>query len=502
MVDAALTALVMLLQPYNLAMLLSGVIAGVFVGILPGLGGTVGMIILLPFVYGMDPYAALALFMGMTAILRTVDSIPAVLFALPGTAGSQATIMDGYPLARKGEAGRALGAAFTASMIGGVFGAAALSLSLPLAKPIISSLGSPEFLMLSILGITMVGVLSGARPLRGVIAGFLGVLASSIGGAPSAVDLRYTFGLPYLMEGIPLVVLAMGLFAVPEIVDLIIRGTAISDKPQLGRGAMVGVRDTLRNFWLVLRCSVIGTFVGFLPGMGASAANWMAYGHAVQTARDKSQFGKGDIRGVIAPEAANDSSAGGSLIPTILFGIPGSAAMAVFLYALIVLGINPGPTMLTQQLDMAYTMVWGLALGNIIASIVCILISVPLSRLTTISVHYWVPFALIIILLASYQSTRSWGDLAVLVLMSLIGWFMKRLSWPRPPLLIGFVLGAIMERYLWLSSMRYGMEWMTRPLVIVIALITVASVIAGLRASRLADTTPAAARASTDGRDD
>lgn len=482
MTEAALSAFLTLLQPYNLAMLLTGVLAGVFVGILPGLGGTVGMIILLPFVYGMDPYAALALFMGMTAMLRTVDSIPAILFALPGTAGSQATIMDGYPLARKGQAGRALAAAFTASMIGGVVGAIALSLSLPLAKPIISSLGSPEFLMLAILGITMVGVLSGKRPLRGIIAGFLGVWLSTIGGAPSAVDLRYTFGLPYMMEGMPLVVLAMGLFAIPEIVDLVVRGTTISDTPGLGKGVLNGIKDVFRNIWLVLRCSVIGTFVGFLPGMGASAANWMAYGHAVQTAKDKSQFGRGDIRGVIAPESANDSSAGGSLIPTILFGIPGSAAMAVFLYALVVLGINPGPTMLIQQLDMAYMMVWGLALGNIIASLVCMAISAPIARITTISIHYWIPFALVIILLASYQSTRSWGDLLLLIGISVLGWFMKRLGWPRPPLLIGFVLGGIMERYLWLSSMRYGAEWLTRPLVIVIGIITIMSILAGLGA--------------------
>ncbi len=480
MAEAALSALAILLQPYNLAMLMAGVLTGLFVGILPGLGGTIGMIILLPFVYGMDPYAALALFMGMTAILRTVDSFPAILFALPGTAGSQATIMDGYPLSRKGEAQRALAAAFTASMIGGVFGAAALSLSLPLAKPIISSLGSPEFLMLSVLGITMVGVLSGNHPLRGIIAGLLGVALSTIGGAPSAVDLRYTFDIPYLMEGVPLVILAMGLFAVPEILELILRGTSISDKPKVGRGTLQGMRDTFRNFWLVIRCSVIGTFVGFLPGMGAAAANWMAYGHAVQTAKDSSQFGKGDIRGVIAPEAANDSSAGGSLIPTILFGIPGSAAMAVFLYALIVLGINPGPTMLSMQLDMAYTMVWGLAIGNIVASMVCIAISKPISRLTTVSVHYWVPFAFVIIIIASYQSTRSWGDLLVLALFGVVGWVMKRLEWPRPPLLIGFVLGTIMERYLWLSSMRYGTEWITRPIVIIIAVITLFSVIAGL----------------------
>lgn len=481
MIEAAVSAFFILFQPFNILMLLVGVLAGAFVGILPGLGGTIGMIILLPFIYGMEPHAALALFMGVTAILRTVDSIPAVLFALPGTAGSQATIMDGYPMARKGETSRALGAAFTASMIGGVFGAVVLSLSIPIARPLVTSMGSPEFFMLALLGITMVGVLSGKRPLKGIIAGVLGMLLSTIGGAPASADLRFTFDLPYLWEGIPLVILAMGLFAVPEIADLVIRGTSISDVPRLGKGLLVGVKDTFKNIFLVIRCSLIGTFVGFLPGMGAAPANWLAYGHAVQTSKNKQDFGKGDVRGVIAPEAANDSSAGGSLIPTVLFGIPGSAAMAVFLYALVVLGINPGPDLVTKQLDMAFTMVWGLALGNVIASIFCILITKPLARLTTISVHYWVPFALIIIVLASYQATRNWGDLIVLLIFSFLGWIMKRLSWPRPPMLIGFVLGVIMEKYLWTSVLRYDMEWITRPIVIGIAVFIVFSVVMGLR---------------------
>jgi len=399
MIDAAWTALVTLFHPFNQLMLFLGVSVGIFVGILPGLGGTIGMVIILPFIWGMDPHAALALFMGVTAVLRTVDSIPAVLFALPGTAGSQATIMDGYPMARKGEAGRALGAAFTSSMIGGIFGAFTLSLSLPIARPLVMSLGSPEFFMLALLGITMVGVLSGSRPLKGIIAGLLGMLLSAVGGAPTGYALRYTFDLTYLLEGFPLVVVAMGLFAIPEITDLVIRGTAISDIPRLGKGMLQGIKDCFQNLFLIIRCSFIGTYIGFLPGLGTTPANWLAYGHAVQTSKDNELFGKGDVRGVIASEASNDASAGGALIPTVLFGIPGNAAMAVFLYALMILGINPGPDLVTTQLDMAFTMVWGLAYGNIVASTVCILITKPISRITTIRVHYWLPFVLMMLII-------------------------------------------------------------------------------------------------------
>jgi TctA family transporter len=470
-----------LLDPFHLGMLVLGVLIGVVVGILPGLGGTVGMAILLPFIWGMEPHAALAMFMGVTAVLRTVDTIPAVLFAVPGTAGSQATVMDGYPMAKKGEAGRAMGAGFTASMIGGVFGAVALSLSLPIARPLVLALGSPEFFMLAMLGITMVGVLSGRKPLRGIITGLLGMCFSAIGASPAGYAYRYSFDIPYLYDGMPLVVIALGLFAIPEMADLMIRGTTITEEPELGKGLLQGIKDAFHHWWIVIRCAALGTYVGFLPGLGHSPANWLTYGHVVQTSRNKENFGKGDVRGVIGPESANDAAAGGSLIPTLLFGIPGSPAMAVFLFALMVLGINPGPDLVTTQLSLAFTMVWSLALGNIIASVLCLILTKPLARLTTIRIHYWVPFVLMVVILGAFQSTRHWGDLFILLGLSLMGWIMKRSRWPRPPVLIGFILGKIAEKYLWITVLTYGLTWLARPAVIIIGLFSIFSAWLGAR---------------------
>ncbi|MFX1554607.1 MAG: tripartite tricarboxylate transporter permease [Promethearchaeota archaeon] len=481
MLRAASEALLILLNPFHLGMLTIGVLVGIVVGILPGLGGVVGMAILIPFVWDMEPHAALALFMGVTAVLRTVDTIPAVLFAVPGTAGSQATIMDGYPMARRGEAGRALGAGFTASMIGGVFGAAALSVSLPIARPLILLLGSPELFMFTLLGISMVGVLSGRRPLKGIIAGLFGVLLATVGGAPAGYGFRYTFDSPYLFEGFPLVVVAIGLFALPEITDLVIKGTTISDVPSLGKGLFQGVKDAFNNMSIIIRCSALGTYIGLLPGLGAAPANWIAYGHVIQTCRNRKTFGKGDVRGVIGPESANDASQGGSLIPTILFGIPGSAAMAVFLFALLILGIEPGPSMVTKHLSLAFTMVWTLALGNIIASGICLALTRPIARITTIRIHYWVPFVVMVVILGAFQCTRHWGDLIALLGFGLLGWFMKRTRWPRPPLLIGFVLSIIAEKYLWISVLRYGADWLGRPVVIIIGLFTVFSIYMGYK---------------------
>ncbi|MDI7260028.1 MAG: tripartite tricarboxylate transporter permease [Thermodesulfobacteriota bacterium] len=482
MLDAAIQAVGYMFRPDVFVMLLAGIGIGITIGILPGLGGIVGMSILLPFVWTLKPEAALALLIGMIGVLRTSDTIPAVLFAVPGTAGAQATIVDGYPLAQKGQAGRALGASFLASMIGGLIGALFLILSLPVARPIVRMMTSAQFFMLCVWGIAMVGVLAGTQPIKGVVAGLLGLLLASMGGAPSIYEFRYTFGLPYLEDGISLVTVALAFFAMPEIADLVIRGTTIATIPdKLGKGIRDGMKDTLRNWWLVLRVSVIGTFIGFIPGLGAATANWIAYGHALQCAKDKSQFSKGDIRGVIAPEAANNAADGGAIIPTLIFGIPGSGSMAIFLFALMVMGVTPGQTILTTQLPLAFVCIWSFAMANVIAAGLCIFLARPFAALTRVKVHSWVPVALMLIILGAFQSSRSWGDLFILLILGLLGWFMKRAGWPRPPIIIGFVLGRLAEKYFWISTARYGASWLWQPGVIILAIIIVISVLAGLR---------------------
>lgn len=328
--DAFFQALNSLLTFSHMTFLIGGVLLGLCVGILPGLGGIVGMTILLPVIYGMDPHDAFALLIGMVAVIPTSDTFPSVMMGIPGSSASQATIMDGFPLAKKGEAARALGAAFTASLIGGLIGATVLTLIIPIARPLVLAFGSPELFMLALLGMSMVGVLSGDKPIKGILAAGIGLMIGAIGDAPAVTEYRYTFELDYLMDGIPLVIVGLGLFAFPEIIDLLIKGRAISETAELGKGWLDGVKDALRNKFLILRCSIIGVIVGFLPGLGGSVVDWIAYGHVIQTSKDRSKFGKGDIRGVLAPESANNAKEGGGLIPTFLFGIPGSGSMAVF----------------------------------------------------------------------------------------------------------------------------------------------------------------------------
>ena len=485
MIDTAIPALVAVFQPAHLMLMLGGVGMGLIVGILPGMGGTVGMSLLLPFVYGMEPSSAFALLIGMVAVVHTADTFPSVLLGVPGSSGSQATILDGYPLAQQGEAARALGAAFFASMIGGLIGATAIMILLPVARPLILALGSPELFMLAMLGLSMVGVLSGKRPMLGVLSGLLGLLVGTIGAAPAAPAYRYTFEVIYLFDGIPLPVVALGLFAVPELWGLLMSRRSISRTTTLGSGWLEGMRDVLRQKWLVFRCSVIGVAVGFVPGLGGAVVDWISYGHALQSAPDNSKFGHGDIRGVIAPESSNNAKEGGALIPTLLFGIPGSGTTAVLLGGFVLLGLQPGPSMLSEHLDTTYTIVWTLAVANVVGAIACLVPSAFIAKLSLIPATRLAPFLFMVLVLGAYQSTASWGDVCAFLAIGYLGWIMRTVGIPRPPFLIGFVLAAHAERYLWISASRYGWHWLERPGVIAIGLVIVLLTTGGMRLRRV-----------------
>ena len=484
MLDQALAALGTLLSGAHLLHLLIGVGVGIVVGILPGLGGTAGMALRLPFVFGMDQASALATMIGLLAVLATADTFTSVLMGIPGSAGSQATVMDGFPLARAGRARQALAAAFSASLIGGLLGALALSGFVQIARPLVLLFGAPELLMLTVFGLSMVGVLSGGNWLRGLAACGLGLLLGNIGPAPATGHMRLTFDSIYLSGGLPLVVLALGLFALPEIVDLLSRTGAIAQRAAaLGTGWLMGVRDTLRHWALVLRSALIGCIVGAIPGLGGAVVDWIAYGVAVQSARDKALFGKGDIRGVIAPEAANNAKEGGALVPTLIFGIPGSGGTAVLLGGLVLIGIQPGPRMVTQEIDIVYLIIWSLALANVIGALVCIAITPLVSRVTEIDYAILAPAMIGIVMFGAFQATRNWGDLIAVLFIGVAAFVFKRMGWPRPPLLIGFVLAGGAEVYLYQSVQLYGMEWLGRPIVLALIALTAVSVFFGARTS-------------------
>lgn len=482
-VDAAFAALLNLAVPMRLLFLFFGVLMGLALGAMPGLGGLVGLAILLPFTFDMDPFMAFSIMIGLISVTSTSDTIPSVLFGVPGTAASQATIMDGHPMAKNGEAGRAFGAAYTASLMGGIFGAVVLAVSIPVIRPVVLAFGSPEFFMMGMLGISMVAVLSGNAPMKGLIAGAVGLAVGMIGMDPQTGVIRWAFGALYLWDGVPLVPVALGLFAIPEIVDLVIKGTSISDVPKDAmKGVWRGIRDAFEHWFLVLRCSAVGVWVGATPGLGASVVDWFAYGHAIQTEKGASEsFGKGDVRGVIAPESANNAKEGGALIPTLAFGVPGSASMALLLGAMTIQGLSPGSAMLTKHLDVTFTMIWSLVVANIMGAGICLAFTNPLARIALIRIQLVAPIVLGVVFVAAFQATSNFGDLWSLMIFGVIGWFMKRFSWPRPPVILGLVLSSIIENYLFISVTRYNWHWMARPIVIAIALLIAVSLFYGFR---------------------
>jgi TctA family transporter len=457
MLDAAGSALVMLFDPWRMLMLFTGI------------GGLAGTALLLPFTFNMDPIAAMALLLGLGSTTATGDPIPAILFGVPGGAGSAATVLDGLPMAKRGEASRALSAAYMSSMMGGIFGAILMGISLPILRPIMLYIGSPELLSFAVLGISMVAVLSGNTPLRGLTVAGLGLMVSMIGSDPQTGTLRWTLDTLYLWEGPPLVPIVLGLFALPELADLAIARTAIAGNMARTdrRGMYQGAKDCFDNIWLVLRCSWLGAALGAVPGIGGAVVDWLAYGHAMRTEKGAAQtFGRGDVRGVIASESANNSREGGALVPTVAFGVPGSAGMAILMGAFMIHGLVPGPDMLSKHLNITYAMVWSVALANILGAGLCYLFSEYFARLATLRYTLIMPATLGIIYIGAFQGARNWGDLWTLLIFGILGWTMKQMKFPRPPMVLGIVLGEVVERYLFISIQRYGITWFQRPIVI------------------------------------
>ena len=484
--EAVVSALSQLFTFWHIIALCGGVAIGLVVGILPGLGGVAGLSLILPFLFGAEPSIALAMMIGLQSVTATSDTFPSVLMGIPGTASSQATVMDGFPMSKKGEAARALSAAFVSSMYGGIFGALVLSVAVFYAIPLILAMGFSEQLMLIVLALTMIGMLTGDNAWKGLFACVMGFLIKIIGPAPMTAELRLDFldlDTGYFLDNTKLVVVGLGMFAMPEIIELLRRQFTISDSGDLrSQGGWVqGVKDWAANWWLSTRCCVIGCIVGAMPGLGGSVVDWIAYGHAIQSTDRKDEYGTGDVRGVIAPESANNAKEGGALVPTLLFGIPGSGSMAILIGGFVLVGIEPGVEMVTEQLDLVYVMIWSVALANVIGAGFCVFFANQIALLTTIRYSLIAPFMMGLIFFAAFQATRHWGDLIMLMVVGTLGVYMKRFGWPRPALLIGFVLSKQVEQGVYETYTVYGLGFFSRPIVIVLLILIVLSVIACVR---------------------
>jgi TctA family transporter len=468
---AAWHALEIVFNPTRFGFLALGVVLGLFLGVIPGLGGLLGLSLLLPFTFNMDAYAAVAIMLGLLAATSCSDSIPSVLLGVPGSVGAAATILDGHPMAKRGMAGRALGASFFASMMGGVIGAICLAVMIPIMRPIVLTVGTPELLAICVLGLSLVAILSSGMLLKGLAAAAMGILLSTTGVDANTGISRWTFDTIYLWDGIEVILVALGLFALPELADLFASGArqiSQTAAPTTKYSQLEGARDVWKHKYVLLRSSIIGVVLSSVPGIGAAVIDWIAYGYAKRTSKNAEEFGNGDVRGIIAAESSNSANDGGHLVPTIAFGVPGGPPMALILGAFLVHNITPGPEMLTKRLDLTYTLVWTVALANVLGTALCFLFANQFAKIAQVRVSIIVPLILSIIFIGAFQASQDWGDFYTLFGFGLLGWIMKRANWPRPPLILGFVLGSLIENYMFISFERYGNGWVFRPVVVVI----------------------------------
>jgi putative tricarboxylic transport membrane protein len=484
LLDAATKGLTNILHLKVFLAMMVGVGIGTFTAVAPqGLGMPLVYAILLPVVVRWEPVTGMALLIGASSVSAICAAYLPILFGIPGGSGSQATVLDGYPMGKRGEGRRALGASFMAGGMGCLVGTLTLAMAIPVAKPLIYLMGAPELFVVVLWGLSMVAVLAGRRPIKGLIAAVFGLLIATVGQQGQSGIMRFVFDQPYLLDGIPLSIIALALFGIPSALDLALTKIGVEQQPAPLKGSLLdGVKDTLREWWLVLRCSFIGVWVGIVPGIGSQVVDWLAYGHAAQTSKDAKNFGKGDVRGVIAPESANDAKDGGDLVTTLLLGFPQGVVTALFIVALLAWGYLPGPEMVKKNLDIIYSVVWIQGISGVIGTLVGFVLAAQLAKLAQVRYSVMVPIIFIFVLMGAFSVNRDPIDLLVVVVFGIIGYLMKRFGYPRPAMILGLVLGGLMETYLYRSMASYGFSWLARPSVIVLLSLATISFLLTMRA--------------------
>lgn len=461
LIGAAIEGFSLVFSWPNLLYPIVGTLLAMVFAFLPGIGGITLMALAIPFTFSWGQHEIVLLFGALMGGATFMGSVTAVLFNVPGTAPNAATMLDGHPMAKRGEAETAISCAASASALGSSFGILVLIVLLPLIRPLILAFGPLEFLLLTVWGLTTVAMVGGGSRLKGMAAAGIGLLLAFVGLDPRTAEPRFTFGMDYLVDGLKIVPVLLGLFALAEIIHLAVSGRVSVSGLLLNRELTGSVKKGLlapfRYGGLFLRCSAIGTLVGMIPGIGGTVAGFIAYGHAVQTSRGNRRFGKGDLRGVMAPEAANDAKDAGSLVPALAFGIPGSEATVLLLMAFSLHGIVPGRELLAQDLSLVFALIWTLFFSNWMTSLLGLSVAGRLARLTTLRTELLVPVVFALVAIAAVVFRGSLTDLAVTVVFGIVGYSMKIFGWSRITLMIALVLGSLFEANLHLTLQLHNL---------------------------------------------
>lgn len=476
--DAFINGFISLGDPQLLLVLLASTLGGVVIGALPGLNATNGAALLLPFTLSMEAIPAIASLVAIYCSATFAGAITAILINTPGTPASATTCLDGYPLAQRGEAGRALGLAVVSSTIGGVLSVICLMIAAPLLARMAYQFTPPEYFALTLFGMSMLASIGEGSPLKNLISGTFGVFLALVGVDMLTSVERFTFGSHDLYDGIGFVPVMIGIFGISE---LIVQASSLDKRKERVsmKAVQLPTRDDYRQVWkTILRSSGIGIFIGILPAEGATVASMIGYNEAKRWSKTPEQFGKGAIEGIAGSEAANNAATGGAMVPTLALGIPGSATAAVILAGLMVHGIRPGPSMFTEQANFAYTIFWSMMLVNLLFLVVGLTGAKIFARITLIPTQVLWPCVFMVSIVGAYALDQSMFDVWIVLISGIIGFFMRRYGFSVVPLAIGLILGEMLEQRLGQSMVMLDEKWwlmFTRPLALLFFCLTIAA---------------------------
>lgn len=460
--DALMSGITQVLSPGNLMLMLGGTVAGLIAGALPGLTATMAVALIIPFTFVMPPLSGLV---PMGAIYMSAiygGSFSAILINTPGTPSSIGTCFDGYPMAKAGRGQEAIVVATVASVIGGLFGIAVLAFLAPPLARIALRFGPPEYFWVGVFGLSIIASLVSKSILKGLIAGAVGLLISMVGISPVGGNVRFTFGEPALQGGIELVCALIGLFCIPEVLSLVLQGTQSYEAVRLvkQKGVIMStVRKVLGQPGNLLRSSIIGTIVGIIPGAGGNIANLIAYNEAVRASKYPEKFGTGIIDGVIATETANNATVGGGLVPLLTLGVPGTPVDAVIYGGLLLQGLRPGPDLFTMHADITYGFIFSLFVATLMMLVVGLAVGTALHRLVSrLPLRFLVPSIVFLSIIGSYAIRNNMTDVWIMLGCGIIGYTLKELDFHPAPIVLGLILGPIVEEGL-VQSLLISRAW-------------------------------------------
>ncbi|MCG8543131.1 MAG: tripartite tricarboxylate transporter permease [Alphaproteobacteria bacterium] len=443
---ALLTGLTLVLEPTNILLIFVAVLTGVLVGALPGLSSTMAVALLLPLTIGMEKIPAICMMAALYCAGTFGGSITAILINAPGAPPAVATAFDGYPLAQRGEAGRALGVAAFSSVIGGIISLAVFLVATPLLAAVALHFGPPEYFALAVFGLSMLATISGRSSLRNLIAGVFGVLVSTVGiHLFTGVDRFVFMDLYHLQEGVGFVPVLIGLFAFGELLNQSQNLNVTFQRIKALAVKLPSRADLRRLKGVILRSSGIGTFIGVLPAEGPTVAAIIGYNEAKRWSKEPEAFGKGSIEGIAGPEAANNAAAGGAMVPTLALGIPGSGATAVILAALIMHGFRPGPALIRETPEFLYAIFGAMLMANFMFFVIGLGGAKIFSRVTLIPRTFLWPTVLVFSVVGTYSLNQSPFDIYVMLIAGLLAFLMLRHGFGPAPFVMGLILGKLVE---------------------------------------------------------